>query len=160
MKPLNETEIARLAALDIFTVLIRRLVPIWQRNLNYKLLQRAFPTGATNERCRRQICLKRRVCYEFFTGMATSASITFPMNTIEYPEQLILGEDSFINANLQIVSVVIIGKHALSVRMQFFTPIIIHNGHCVVRGGSMIRQLRLGMMFGLVVIVLICDDWR
>lgn len=127
MKPLNETEIARLAALDIFTKIDQGDWYQYGKEPQLQAItQRAFQqVQRMNDVAKTDMSEATRLLHEFLPGMATSASITFPVNTIEYPEQLILGEDSFINANLQIVSAgkVTIGKHAfIGPNAQFFTP--------------------------------------
>lgn len=156
MKPLNETEIARLAALDIFDKIDQGDRYQYGKEPQLQAItQGAFQkVQLMNDVAKTDMGEATRLLHEFLPGMAASASITFPVNTIEYPEQLVLGEDSFINANLQIVSAgkVTIGKHAfIGPNAQFFTP----NHHpynvaYVAKGGSMIPQLQLGMMCGLV----------
>ncbi|MDY2523007.1 sugar O-acetyltransferase [Weissella confusa] len=127
MKPLNETEIARLAALDIFTKIDQGDWYQYGKEPQLQAItQRAFQqVQRMNDVAKTDMAEATRLLHEFLPGMATLASITFPVNTIEYPEQLVLGEDSFINANLQIVSAgkVTIGKHAFTgPNAQFFTP--------------------------------------
>ncbi|RZI48025.1 sugar O-acetyltransferase [Lactococcus kimchii] len=62
---------------------------------------------------------------EFAPLISESAEIYFPITAIEYPERFELGEGSFINAGLQILSAgrVKIGAHCfIGPNCQFFTP--------------------------------------
>ena len=54
-----------------------------------------------------------KLLQEFLSNLTGNSRIMFPITNIEYPEQFHLGEHSFINANLQIISngKVTIGQH-------------------------------------------------
>ena len=115
-QPPNEPDLARLPALDIFTKIDQGdWYPYGQDPQLQAITQRAFQqVQRMNDVAKTDMAEATRLLHEFLPGMATSASITFPVNTIEYPEQLDLGEDSFINANLQFVSACneTIGNHS------------------------------------------------
>lgn len=60
----------------------------------------------------------------FLPYLAETSKIMFPISGIEYPEKLVIGENSFINSNLQIISAgrVDIGKNTfIGPNVQIFT---------------------------------------
>lgn len=62
---------------------------------------------------------------EFLPNASQSADIYFPLTSIEHPTKLFIGEETFINANLQILSAgkVTIGAHCfIGPNCQLFTP--------------------------------------
>jgi maltose O-acetyltransferase len=66
-----------------------------------------------------------RLLQEFVPDMADTADVYFPITAIEYPNRLSIGENTFINANLQILSAgrVTIGKNGfLGPNTQLYTP--------------------------------------
>ena len=78
-----------------------------------------------NEVASRDTDEAEKMLKEFVPGMAKSAEIYFPIATIEWPEKLKIGEKSFINSNLQILSAgqITIGEHCfIGPNCQLYTP--------------------------------------
>jgi maltose O-acetyltransferase len=66
----------------------------------------------------------KTLLHQFVPGLTESTEIYFPLTSIEYPDQLTIGADSFINAGLQIISAgkVTVGTHTfIGPNCQLFT---------------------------------------
>lgn len=62
---------------------------------------------------------------QFLPHVAPDAAIYYPITTIEYPQTLYIGEDTFVNANFEVLSAgkVTIGSHCfIGCNCQLYTP--------------------------------------
>jgi len=124
---LDDAEIARLAKLPIW-----EKVPAgdWYKFAAEPELQAAVEQSSRglkliNQTAETDSALARTMLQEFAPGIDPSARIIFPIATIEYPQYLKVGADSFINSGLQVVSGgrVTIGANCfIGPNCQLFTP--------------------------------------
>lgn len=156
MKPLNDSEIARLAEIDIFDKVDQGE---WYQYAKEPAIQAIVKASAQrvqiiNDVAKTDIEEATRLLHEFLPNLAETADVYFPITAIEHPERLTVGENSFINANLQILSAgkVTIGDNCfIGPNTQLYTPN--HHPYDVAlrrEDGNTICQLQSEMMFGLV----------
>ncbi|AYG00141.1 sugar O-acetyltransferase [Lactococcus allomyrinae] len=67
----------------------------------------------------------RELLEDFLPHLSKTAEIYFPLTSVEYPERFYVGEESFINSGIQVISAgkVTIGNHCfIGPNCQLFTP--------------------------------------
>lgn len=103
---LDEKEINRLKNIPIIEKVANG---DWYQYGKEELLQSKVKTSIQtisriNERAKTNFEAARQQLQEFAPHIDKTAEIYFPINTIEYPESLSIGKNSFINTGLQILS--------------------------------------------------------
>ena len=127
MKTLNDSKIARLAEIDIFNKVDQGE---WYQYAKEPAIQAIVKASAQrvqiiNDVAKTDIEEATRLLHEFLPNLAETADVYFPITAIEHPERLTVGENSFINANLQILSAgkVTIGDNCfIGPNTQLYTP--------------------------------------
>lgn len=157
MKDLTPAEIARLADVDIFDKVDQGEWYQYAKEPKVQAIvkQSAQTVQRINDVAKTDLAEATHLLQEFLPNMAADADVYFPITSIEHPQRLTIGDATFINAGLQILSAgrVTIGAHCfIGPNCQLSHLITIHMiRSCGVRVGNMIRQSRLGMIAGLVV---------
>lgn len=126
-KELNSEEIARLEKLNIWEKIN---AGDWYQYGKETELQKIVKTSSQrvqtiNALAQTDFDAASARLHEFVPNLADGVEIYFPISSIEYPERLLVGEGSFINSGLQIVSAgrVSVGKHCfIGPNCQLFTP--------------------------------------
>lgn len=124
---LDEAEKARLATLDIFEKIEKG---DWYQYGKEPNLQKIVKLSGQkvqkiNDLAKVDLDGARSLLQKFIPNLAEDVEIYFPIVSIEYPERFSVGEGSFINIGLQIVSAgrVTIGKHCfIGPNCQLYTP--------------------------------------
>ncbi len=129
MKDLTPAEIARLADVDIFDKVDQGEWYQYAKEPKVQAIvkQSAQTVQRINDVAKTDLAEATHLLQEFLPNMAADADVYFPITSIEHPQRLTIGDATFINAGLQILSA----------------------GRVTI--GNMIRQSRLGMIAGLVV---------
>lgn len=126
-KKLNSKEIERLKQITIAEKIEQR---DWYQYGNEKALQEIVKKSSRkiqqiNDLSKKNPQKAKEKLQKFLPHLSKSTEIYFPISAIEYPERFYIGEGSFVNLNLQIISAgkVQIGSHCfIGPNCQFFTP--------------------------------------
>ena len=127
MRTLDEAEKLRLAKLSIFDKINKG---DWYQYSKEVELQKIVKNSSQkiseiNDKAKENIDEARKLLEDFLPNLPQSSEIYFPIIALEYPNRFKVGENTFINSGLQIISAgkVKIGKNCfIGPNCQLFTP--------------------------------------
>lgn len=127
MKDLTPAEIARLADVDIFDKVDQGEWYQYAKEPKAQAIvkQSAQTVQRINDVAKTDLAEATHLLQEFLPNMAADADVYFPITSIEHPQRLTIGDATFINAGLQILSAgrVTIGAHCfIGPNCQLYTP--------------------------------------